>query len=271
MTIRLNSLYWGDAVDVLSIFPKECIDLTVTSPPYDNLRDYKKFVFDVETIARELFRVTKQGGVVIWVVGDATVDGDETGTSFRHALCFKETGFLLHDTMIYAKSGFSNPSRNRYHQAFEFMFVFSKGTPKTFNPIKDRLNRWPGPWGRNTKRQKDGCLVEAGERKAQEEFGMRYNVWKYNVGKGNSTRDEMAYKHPAIFPEKLAEDHILSWSNPGDTVLDPMAGSGTTLKMAQKNCRNFIGIEISGEYCHIIKERVSLPRCKILKLRDEVD
>lgn len=216
----------------------------------NSLRDYDGYNFNFEETAKHLFRVIKKGGVLVWVVGDATVDGSETGTSFKQALHFKEIGFNLHDTMIYEKHNFSNPSSNRYHQMFEYMFILSKGEPKTFNPIKDKKNRYAGTtsWGTSTSRQKDGSLVERSS-KIINEYGMRGNIWKYIIGKGNSTKDEIAYNHPAIFPDKLAEDHILSWSNEGDLVLDPMSGSGTTCKMALRNNRNFMGFDISEKYC----------------------
>jgi len=252
----LNNIYCGDCVEVMSQWQNNVIDLTVTSPPYDNLRDYKGYEFDFEGIATQLYRVTKQGGIVVWVVGDATIKGSETGTSFKQALYFKEIGFNLHDTMIYSKAGFQYPATNRYHQTFEYMFIFSKGKPKTFNPIKDRKNKWDGPWGRKTSRNKDGTLTEKKREIKNNEYGQRYNVWYYSIGKGNSTRDEIAYKHPAIFPERLARDHIVSWSSPEDIVLDPMCGSGTTLKEAKKLNRQFVGIDISEEYCAIANERL---------------
>ena len=234
------------------------IDLTVTSPPYDNLRTYNGYTFDFEGIARELYRVTKQGGVVVWVVGDATIKGSETGTSFKQALFFKEIGFNLHDTMIYLKN---NPppvgGHNRYFQNFEYMFVFSKGSPIRKNLItRKRRNKHNDTRVSRVKsftRDKSGNFVKKYiEFKDQVKKG---NVWEYIVGGGNSV--EYGIKHPATFPEKLAEDHILSWSNEGDTVLDPMAGSGTTLKMAKKNGRSYIGIEISEEYIDIINKRLA--------------
>jgi DNA modification methylase len=255
--VKLNHIYHGDCVDIMRTFPEGVIDLTVTSPPYDNLRTYEGYDFNFEEIAKELYRVTKDGGVVVWVVGDATIKGSETGTSFRQALYFKEIGFNLHDTMIYLKSGFSFPESNRYPNVFEYMFVFSKNKPKTFNPIKDRPNKNRGRKIAGTNRQKDGSLKPAsGIGKVLGDFGVRFNVWKYQVGKYKSTNDEIAYKHPAIFPEKLAEDHILSWSNPGDIVLDPMCGSGTTCKMAKLNGRNYIGIDIAEEYVEMARRRV---------------
>ena len=194
---------------------------------------------------------------MVWVVADATVNGSETGTSFKQALYFKEIGFNLHDTMIYLKNGFSNPSLNRYHQIFEYMFIFSKEKPKTFNPIKDRKNKYAGEtcWGKNTVRQKDGTLEER-KRRVNSEYGMRFNVWKYKVGGGIGQKDKIAYKHPATFPEQLAYDHIISWSNENDIVLDPLCGSGTTLKMAEKLNRKWIGIEINPKYCEIAKQRI---------------
>jgi site-specific DNA-methyltransferase (adenine-specific) len=227
------------------------IDLTVTSPPYDNLRLYNGYSFDFEAVARELYRITKDGGVVVWVVGDATIDGSETGTSFRQALFFKDIGFNLHDTMIYQKHNFSNPSSNRYHQIFEYMFVFSKGKPKTFNALKDRPNVEAGKigsWGKNTSRQVDGTMVER-KRKMNTEFGMRYNIWRIKT--------EMKPLHPAPFPEELARDHVLSWSNPGDVVYDPFMGSGTTAKVAIETGRKYLGSEISSEYWEIAQKRIN--------------
>jgi DNA modification methylase len=249
----MNDIICGDNVVELGKLPDNHIDLTVTSPPYDDLRNYNGYSFNFESVAKELFRVTKDGGVVVWVVGDSTKDGTESGTSFKQALHFKEIGFNLHDTMIYHRH--SPPlTHNRYEQHFEFMFVFSKGKPKTFNPIKIKKLWQDNRKKKQIRREKDGSndfgYADQGLSKI---IG---NLWSYNIGGGHVTKDKMAHEHPAIFPEQLAEDHILSWSNEGDTVLDPFAGSGTTLKIAKLNNRNFIGIEISQEYCDLIKKRL---------------
>ena len=234
--------------------PDNFIDLVVTSPPYDDLRTYNGYSFDFQNIAKELFRIIKVGGVVVWVVGDATIKGSESGTSFRQALYFKEIGFNLHDTMIYQKVNFSNPSTNRYHQIFEYMFVFSKGNPKSFNPIKDRENiTLTGSVGKNTTRRKDGTMIEH-QKRTNSDFGMRYNIWRMKtVGQENMGK---SLPHPAMFPEQLANDHIVSWSNKDDLVYDPFMGSGTTAKMALLNERNYIGSEISQEYCTIAEKRI---------------
>ena len=256
-----NTVYTGEASEVLSTFEDGCIDLTVTSPPYDNLRTYKGYTFDFQAIARQLYRVTKPGGVVVWVVGDATVNGSETGTSFRQALYFMECGFNLHDTMIYEKAGMRYPDEIRYNAVFEYMFVFSIGAPKTFNPIQDRENLWAG--GKISRehqvRQTDGSIRENAawrhdkDRRVRE-IGTRNNIWRFTSGSENATGKQ----HPATFPKALARDHILSWSNPGDIVCDPMAGSGTTLKMSKMLERQYIGIEISPEYVDkIIKPRLA--------------
>ena len=247
--IEINKNYNESNLDTMAKMPDCFVDLTVTSPPYDNLRTYNGYSFDFKAVAKELYRVTKQGGVVVWVVGDATIKGSETGTSFKQALYFKDIGFNLHDTMIYEKNGFRFPFPNRYHQTFEYMFIFSKGSPKTFNAIKDRKNIHTNRAGKNMKRERDGTKTY---RKSftPEEYGKRYNVWRYNIG------GKKEHNHPAVFPEKLAEDHILSWSNEGDLVYDPFMGSGTTAKMSILNNRNWIGSEISSEYCEIIEEQV---------------
>jgi DNA modification methylase len=249
----------GNCLDVMSGMPDNIIDLTVTSPPYDNLRSYNGYVFDFEPIAKELFRITKPGGVLVWIVGDATIDGSESGSSFTQALYFKSIGFNLHDTMIYEKNGPSYPSKNKYYQIFEYMFILSKGSPITFNPIRDRKNRWYGQkWSKGrTRRDKDGNLKWQDWYKDEgTEFGTRFNIWKFNTGAGYTAEEKYAYDHPAMFPEALARDHILSWSNPNDIVLDPLLGSGTTGKMAVKHDRNFIGIEIDPTYFAIAKRRI---------------
>ncbi len=233
--------------------PDNFVDLTITSPPYDNLRTYKGFEFDYKSMLSELYRVTKKGGVVVWVVKDATIKGSETGTSFRHALYAKEIGFNLHDTMIYQKDSCPFPEINRYYSSFEYMFIFSKEKPKTYNLIKDKPNKRAGEKVTGNARQPDGTLKEHNAVKRNlnrkiKKFGVRNNIWKYSVGKWKVTKDEIAYKHPAIFPDQLAEDHILSWSNEGDIVFDPMCGSGTVAKMAYLNNRNFIGVDMSEEY-----------------------
>ncbi len=225
------------------------IDLTVTSPPYDNLRDYNGFKFDFEGIAKELFRITREGGVVVWVVGDATIKGSETGTSFKQALYFKEIGFRLHDTMIYAKQNPVPYYHNRYNPQFEYMFIFSKGKPKTFNALREP-KKTKGKCGNF--RYPDGTLKSANTLN-KDDTKLRNNIWFYIVGTASGNKE---FKHPATFPEKLAEDHILSWSNEGDIVLDPMCGSGTTCKMAKLNNRNYIGIDCSEEYCSIARERL---------------
>lgn len=266
--IQINKTYNEDCLETMSKIESNTIDLTITSPPYDDLRTYNNKVgsnknefngysFDFESIAKELYRVTKKGGVVVWVVGDATHNGSETGTSFRQALFFKEIGFNIHDTMIYMKNNFSNPSSNRYHQIFEYMFILSKGKPNTFNSIKDRKNIYGGQvgsWGKNTVRQKDGTMKE-NTKKVIEEYGQRYNVWTYKTSK-NGQEDEIAYQHPAIFPIDLAKDHIISWSNEGDLVYDPFMGSGTTAKAAKILNRNYLGSEINQEYIPIIDKRL---------------
>lgn len=255
----LNRVIHGDCSEIMQYMPSDSVDLTVTSPPYDNLRDYKGYTFPFESIAKELYRVTKDGGVVVWVVGDKTEKGSETGTSFKQALYFKEIGFNLHDTMIYEKNGGGARGSNfAYWQCFEYMFVFSKGKPKTFNPIEDRPNVKAGKtYKTGGRRNVDGSLSNTKLMTAKE-FGKRKNIWRIGTGKNVSTKDEIAFSHPAIFPEQLARDHIISWSNKGDIVLDCFCGSGTTLKMAYLNNRNFIGIDCSDEYVELSRKRLEL-------------
>lgn len=251
----INKIHCADCLEFMKEMPDGCVDLTVTSPPYDGLRDYGGYVFNFKDIAHQLFRITRNGGIVVWIIGDATIDGSETGTSFKQVLYFKRIGFNLHDTMIFEKGGFAKPSNNRYHQIFEYMFILSKGTPVNFFPLKDRKNIHVSSKS-STSRQKDGTLNKLPD-KYFEPFGMRCNIWKYEVSYGKGAESNLAYLHPASFPYKLTIDHIKSWSNEGDIVLDPMIGSGTTARAAKDLKRNFIGIEINPEYCKIAKERLA--------------
>ncbi|MDD3694214.1 MAG: site-specific DNA-methyltransferase [Candidatus Pacebacteria bacterium] len=257
--IKTNVVYNESCLETMAKMPDNFVDLTVTSPPYDNLRDYggNPFPFkEFMLIAKELHRVTKDGGIVVWVVGDQTIKGNETGTSFKQALYFKEVGFKLFDTMIYQKTPRGAVGNNKtYWQTFEYMFVLSKGTPKSINLIKDRENKSARDGDNGTKRLKDGTLIKQ-KRKGYSQYGRRTNVWEYLIGRGHSASDNIAYEHPAIFPEKLAEDHIISWSNKGDIVYDPFMGSGTTAKMAIINKRKYIGSELFSEYIEIINKRI---------------
>jgi len=256
--MTLNKIYCENCLDTMARMTDGFIDLTVTSPPYDNLRDYKGYDFDFKPIAKELFRVTKKGGVLVWVVGDACMNGSETGSSFKQALYFMECGFNLHDTMIYNKDAFPFPESNRYYQQFEYMFVLSKDTPKTSNLIADKPNsKFGSKMYKN--RIADGSFIEmhgAKNGKTIGEFGVRGNIWNIGIGKNKSTKDECAFKHPAIFPEKLAFDHIKTWTNELDLVYDCFMGSGTTAKAAIQLKRNWIGSEISKEYVDLANKRL---------------
>ena len=259
--MELNKIHNENCLDTMARMKDNFVDLTVTSPPYDNLRKYNGYSFDFESIAKELYRTTKEGGVVVWVVGDKVIKGSESGTSFKQALFFKECGFNLHDTMIYNRN--TTPlTHKRYEQEFEYMFVFSKGKPKTFNPIKI-------DYSENTKKRRKTKYINYKHRDGNEK-GMpsklgglkkdgriKGNVWNYKVGNYQSTKDKIAFKHPAIFPEQLANDHIISWSNENDIVYDPFMGSGTTAKMTILSNRNYIGSEMSDEYCEITEQRIN--------------
>ena len=263
--IEINRIYKENCLDTMKRMDDNFIDLTVTSPPYDNLRNYKGYTFDFENIAKELYRVTNKGGVVVWIVNDATINGSETGTSFKQALYFKEIGFNLHDTMIYYRVS-PYPSNNRYNQVFEYMFVLSKAKPNTFNPVKQykSQNSFKGVSLSISHRQKEGSVKKICNQEYQR-FTLSQskllkdseNIWYVPSGYMLSTTDKIAFEHPAVFPEKLASDHIISWSNEKDIVYDPFMGSGTTAKMAILNNRQYIGSEISKEYCNIIYKRLN--------------
>lgn len=254
---KISYIQQGDCLELMKEMPDASVDFTITSPPYDNLRTYngniqqwsfKKF----EAIAEELYRVTSDGGVVVWVVADMTIKGSETGTSFRQALHFMQCGFNLHDTMIWAKDTMLFPNTTRYGQSFEYMFVFSKGKPKTVHKIQDRKNKWAGTKIHGTTRKTDGDMSRKSNHNKTlvKEYGERLNVWQMPSEKKNKTG------HPAVFPEQIARDHILSWTNEGDVVLDPFIGSGTTAIAAIKTKRRYIGFEIDGQYFETAAKRV---------------
>lgn len=270
--MELDTIVCGDCLDVMADMPDGCVDLVVTSPPYDNLRDYDGFSFDFEKVAHSLFRVIKSGRIVVWVVGDETKNFCESLSSFKQAVCFvDEVGFNLLDTMIYRKLSYppAYPSLRRYANVFEYMFVFSKGKPVVFNELREaktestlhrQKHRHVGGY-----RQRDGSIKKGGgvsNRKTK----ARTNVWQYKPG-GNYTNDEFALKHPAVFPEELARDHILTWSNPEELVFDPLIGSGTIAKMALLTRRHFYGCDIGLEYVEeLANKRIEKTRLKMAQM-----
>ena len=253
-----STLYHGNSMELLRTLDVKP-DLILTSPPYDDRREYGGYVFDFDAMADTLVAIMPEGGVIVWVIADATVDGSETGTSFQHALGFKERGLKLYDTMIYEKDSVPPlKSHNvRYKGSFEYMFVLSKGRPKTTNIIADVPLKNAGEVKKvGSLRQRDGSLRDF-KQGITPTHGRRSNIWRYSVGFLQSAPDNsVAYRHPAIFPLELASDHIRSWTNPGDLVLDPMAGSGTTLRAAKDLGRRSIGVEINEAYCKNIIPRL---------------
>lgn len=255
--MNLTGFYNMDCMEGMKDIPDNYIDLTVTSPPYDELRSYNGYIFDFENTAKELYRITKKGGILVWIVGDQTVNGTETGTSFKQALFFKEIGFNLHDTMIWKKETFSFPESNRYPQIFEYMFILTKDKPNVFNPIKDRKTVYAGTKIHVTQRQKDGSMVKKEKSGIVQDIASRFNVWEISTEKSNKTN------HPAVFPINLVKDHISSWSNEGDIVLDPFSGSGTTAIACHDLKRRFIGFEISKDYYKMANERLEKHKAQL--------
>ena len=251
--VALRGLRQAECAQYMQLMPEGVVDLTVTSPPYDNLRDYKGYEFPFEDIAGGLWRVTAEGGVLVWVVGDR-INGGRSLTSFRQALHFQDLGFAVHDVMIYAKKNTPFMRSNAYTNAYEYMLVLSKGAPKTFNALTEPTVR---SGYEMLVHNKGSDAVNRKVRKELKKTKTRTNIWYYAVGMGGTTRDKIAFQHPAVFPEKLAQDHILSWTNPGDLVFDPMCGSGTTPKMAHLNDRKWLGLDISAEYITIAEQRLA--------------
>jgi len=249
--MELNKIYCGDNCDLLGELPKDCIDLVVTSPPYDDLRTYGGHTWDFYGVAWQLKRVLKPGGVIVWVVADATKDGSETLTSMKQAIHFKEAcGLNVWDTMIWDKGVQTAPTDSRYYSVWEYCFVFSKGRPNALNLLTDRKNISAGSKRIALKNCRKEKREYGGKSFITQETGRRFNIWTINPSCGEND-------HPAVFPERLAADHIQSWSNPGDLVLDPFTGSGTTCKAAKELGRNFLGFEINPEYCKIAERRIA--------------
>ena len=247
--MELNIIYNEDCLETMKAMYGGTVDLTITSPPYDSLRVYNGYSFDFPQVAKSLYEITKDGGVLVWIVGDETTKGSESGTSFRQALGLKDAGFNLHDTMIWRKT---NPmpkfKHKRYSDVFEYMFVLSKGQPKTFNPLMQPNKRAGELYDYTAK------LKTTGKIRTKKTFNINTERYRDNIWEIAVSRNET--EHPAVFPEKLVSDHILSWSNEGDIVYDPFMGSGTTAIAAKKLNRNYIGSEISPEYCALANSRL---------------
>ena len=264
--LEVNKTYHVNCIAGMQQLDDECIDLVVTSPPYDDLRTYNDNTkWDINvfySVAAQLNRVLKPGGVIMWNVNDATIKGSESGSSFRQALHFMELGLRLHDTMIYEKTGTafaSGVNSVRYTQQFEYCFILSKGKPKTHTLLCDKKNKWAGhqSWGNAQTRKKDGSIHDPGKKSKEiKEWGVRTNIWKIKNSGGLGQSSKTSYKHPATMPEELARGHIHTWSNEGDLILDPFMGSGTSAQICLEMLRNFIGFEIDDEYYNMCVERV---------------
>jgi len=257
--IRLNEIYNYDSLTGLRLLDDASIDAVITSPPYENLRQYNGIIFYNEyffKVIKELYRIIKQGGVIVWIVNDKTKNYSESGVSFSQALAFIQEGFCLYDTMIFAKNNPTPLNHERYEQEFEFMFVFSKGKVKTFNPIKLACKN-SGKKRSGTRRHDSVAELKNIHTEGYvKDEKIKGNIWYYDVG-NNSTSDKEAHVHKAIFPEELAKDHIISWTNEGDIVLDIFMGSGTVGKMAYINNRKYLGFDISSDYCELAKMRIA--------------
>ena len=250
------TIYHGDCREILPQIPDKSVNLVLTSPPYDDLRLYGGQGFQFSDLPSMLYSILCGGGCCVWVVGDQVINGSESGSSFRQALTFIDNGFNLHDTMIFQKNNTSLPDGTRYGQEFEYMFVFSKGSPIIFNPLVDRKRKWMGN-SRYTKKRKPNGDIVLFTRDQESRSNKRGNIWLYDVGFNKGSSNPITFQHPATFPESLANDHVISWSNDGNIILDPFLGSGTTCYCAKKLNRHSIGIEIEEKYCEIAARRCS--------------
>ena len=251
-----NQIILADCVQGMKGLPSEIIPLTVTSPPYDDLRTYDGLAeWDFMNVARELYRITMPGGVVVWVVQEQIINGSESGESSRQRLAFANIGFRLHHTMVMARTSGYQFSHARYGRPLEDAFILSKGPPRYFCSIRDQKNKSAGQSRNKTNRNPDGSFDRAG-RWTTNPYGVRGPIWLYHTGKHHTAKEDYAFDHPALMPEQMAEDHIVSWSKVGDLIFDPFAGAGTTLKMAMLNHRRFLGFEINPKYVKLARRRL---------------
>jgi site-specific DNA-methyltransferase (adenine-specific) len=258
-----NQIVLGDCVAGMRGLPAEFVPLTVTSPPYGGLRTYGGHAeWDFMAVARELYRITVPGGVVVWVVQEEIIDGAESGESSRQRLAFADIGFRLHHTMVMAKTGGHQHSPRRYGRPLEYAFVLSKGRPRHVLLLRDKPNKEAGRVGRYMNRRADGSFRPK-KPSTVHPYGLRSSVWSYSTGRFKTAKEGYAFGHPALMPEQMAEDHILSWSRIGDLVFDPFAGAGTTLKMALLNHRRYLGFEVNPEYVGIARRRLQEAEAKL--------
>jgi site-specific DNA-methyltransferase (adenine-specific) len=264
----VNQILQTDCVQGMQQLPDCCIPLTVTSPPYDHFRAYGGHRFDFEAVAKELWRITMKGGIVVWVVQDQVVKGSFTGTKHRQAIYFQELGFGIHNELTMVTLNSRIPQKVRYTPTSHTAFVLAKGHPRAVNLLRDKPNKQAGmykpTWSRRTR---EGNRETGSYGKEVARFGLRSDVWVYLVGNNVTTTD--GTKHPALMPEEMAEDLIVSWSRPGDLVFDPFAGAGTTCKMAMLNHRHYLGMEIHEPYVHVAKARLVLARKVYKKQLDD--
>jgi site-specific DNA-methyltransferase (adenine-specific) len=265
--LPLNKIICGDAVEELKKIPNNSIDILVTSPPYDGIRKYNGFNYDLHATGKEIYRVLKDGGVAIMVIQDQTKNFGKTLTSFRTIVDWVDNiGFKLFETVIYRKYGAEGAWWNkRFRVDHEYMPIFLKGErPQYFN--KDPL-KIPSKHGGKTMTG-GGTRLTNGIRIPTRAITInpmkcRGTIWEYMTA-GDGTR--LKHKHPATFPDKLPYDFIQCFCPPNGVVLDPFIGSGTTALAAIELDRNYIGIDISKEYCDLARRRIKEEGAKNKKL-----
>jgi site-specific DNA-methyltransferase (adenine-specific) len=266
-----NRIACCDCLDGMARLSDECIPFTLTSPPYDDLRTYDGLAkWDFMAVARELYRITVPGGVVVWIVQEQIIDGSESGATSRQRLAFADIGFRLHHTMVMGKQSGYQFSDKRYGRPLEYAFILSKRAPRYFCPIRDKRNRWAGQTRNKSNRNPDGTFDRPGQWTTRP-YGVRGSIWFYTTGKHHSAKEAYAFDHPALMPEQMAEDHIMSWTKMGDIVFDPFAGAGTSLKMALLNHRRYLGFEINPRFVEIAKRRLREAEAKMATDLEEIE
>ena len=263
---HINSIICGDSAEVLKNFPDNSIDMVVTSPPYDGLRDYNGFSLDLHKIGKEIYRVLKDGGIAVMVIQDATKDFAKSLTSFRTIVDWCDNvGFRLFETVIYHKNGTEGAWwKQRFRVDHEYMPIFMKGKkPQYFNkePLKIPSKHGGKVMSGSGNRRTDGTLSET-VRRPINTMKCRGTVWDYLMA---GDKNPLKRKHPAVFPDKIPYDCIQCFCPEGGLVLDPFIGCGSTAVMAKVLGRNYIGIDISREYCDLAEERIEKDVPKYVK------
>lgn len=253
----VDKVHCMECVEGMEMLPDDCVDLVVTSPPYDAVRKYNGFAFDLHQTGAQIHRVLKDGGIAAMVIQDQTKDFGKSLTSFRTIIDWCDSfGFKLFECVIYRKNGSEGAWwKHRFRVDHEYIPLFLKGDrPAYFDkqplrvPSKHGGKVMSGSGNRRTDGATNGTV-----RREINATKCRGTIWNYLMA---GDKNPLKRKHPAVFPDAIPSDLIQCFCPPGGIVLDPFIGSGSTAVQALKHERHFIGFDISQEYCDLCNQRL---------------